>query len=128
MEAEKRDPGNEVAQDRSSLNITPRYLKEIASSSELSLMQMATVPNDFRRRLLPNSRNFDFKQLRVRRFGGRVGLVVRALAFHQCGPGSISALGVIRGLSLLVLYSAMRGFPPGTPVFPSHQKPTFDLI
>ena len=60
--------------------------------------------------------------------GGRVGLVVRVLAFHQCGPGSISALGVIRGLSLLVLYSAMRGFPPGTPVFPSHQKPTFDLI
>ena len=60
--------------------------------------------------------------------GGRVGLVVRALAIHQCGPGSISALGVIRGLSLLVLYSAMRGFPPGTPVFPSHQKPTFDLI
>ena len=60
--------------------------------------------------------------------GGRVGLVVRALAFHQCGPGSISALGVICGLSLLVLYSAMRGFPPGAPVFPSHQKPTFDLI
>ena len=60
--------------------------------------------------------------------GGRVGLVVRALAFHQCGPGSISALGVIPGLSLLVLYSAMRGFPPGTPVFPSHQKLTFDLI
>ena len=50
------------------------------------------------------------------------------VAFHQCGPGSISALGVIRGLSLLVLYSAMRGFPLGTPVFPSHQKPTFDLI
>ena len=60
--------------------------------------------------------------------GGRIGLVVRALSFHQCGPGSISALGVIRGLSLLVLYSAMRGFPPGTPVFPSHQKPTFDLV
>ena len=60
--------------------------------------------------------------------GDRVGLVVRALAFHQCGPGSISALGAIHGLSLLVLYSAMRGFPPGTPVFPSHQKPTFDLI
>ena len=59
---------------------------------------------------------------------GRVGLVVRALAFHQCGPGSISALGVTCGLSLLVLYSVMRGFSPGTPVFPSHQKPTFDLI
>ena len=59
--------------------------------------------------------------------GSRVGLVVRALAFHQCGPGSISALGVMCGLSLLLLYSALRGFCPGTPVFPSHQKPTFDL-
>ena len=59
--------------------------------------------------------------------GGRVGLVVRALAFHQCGPGSISALGVIRRLSLLVLYSAMRGFSPGTPVFPlGLKKPAFD--
>ena len=47
-----------------------------------------------------------------------VGLVVRALAFHQCGPGSISAPGVICGLSLLVLYSVMRGFSTGTPVFP----------
>ena len=60
-----------------------------------------------------------------------------ALAFHQCGPGSISAPGVICGLTLLVLYSALRGQSttstfevrgPGTPVFPSHQKPTFDLI
>ena len=32
------------------------------------------------------------------------------------------------GLSLLVLYSALRGFCPASPVFPSHQKPTFDLI
>ena len=60
--------------------------------------------------------------------GGRVGLVVRALAFHRCGPGSITALGVICGLRLLVLYSAMRGFSPGTPVFPTHQKLTFDFI
>ena len=43
--------------------------------------------------------------------GGRVGLVVRALAVHQCGPGLISALSVICGLGLLVLYSALRGFP-----------------
>ena len=34
--------------------------------------------------------------------------------------------GVICGLSLLlVLYSAPRGFSPGTPVFPFPQKPTF---
>ena len=56
--------------------------------------------------------------------GGRVGLVVRALVFHQCVPGSISALGVICGLSLLVLDSAMRGFSPGTPVFPSRHAKT----
>ena len=38
------------------------------------------------------------------------GAVLRALASHQCGPGSIPRRGVICGLSLLVLYSAPRGF------------------
>ena len=47
--------------------------------------------------------------------------------FHQCGPGSIFALSVKCGLSLLVLYSAMRGFSPGILVFASHQKPKFDI-
>ena len=51
--------------------------------------------------------------------------MVRALASHQCVLGSIPGPGVICGLSLLlVLYSALRGFSPGTPVFPSHHKPT----
>ena len=54
--------------------------------------------------------------------------VVRALAFHQCGLGSISWRAELCGLSLLVLYFALRGFSPCTPVFPSHQKPTFYLI
>ena len=40
--------------------------------------------------------------------------MVRALASHQCGPGSIPTLGVICGLTLLVLYSAPRGIPLGT--------------
>ena len=58
--------------------------------------------------------------------GSRDGAVVRALASHQCGPGSIPGLGVICGLSLLlVLVLAPRGFSPGTPVFPSPQKTTF---
>ena len=57
---------------------------------------------------------------------GRVGAVVRALASHQCVPGSIPGPSVICGLSLLlVLYSAQRGFSPGTPVFLSPQKPAF---
>ena len=45
------------------------------------------------------------------RLGGRDGAVVRALAFHQCGPGSIPGPGVICGLSLLlVLVLAPRVF------------------
>ena len=54
-----------------------------------------------------------------------LGAVVRALVPHQSGPDSIPGPGAICGLSLLlVLYSAPRGFSPGTPVFPSPQKPT----
>ena len=57
--------------------------------------------------------------------GSRDGAVVRALASPQCGLGSIPGFGVICGLSLLlVLVLAPRGFSPGTPVFPSPQKPT----
>ena len=58
--------------------------------------------------------------------GSRDGAVVRALASHQYVPGSIPGPGVICGLSLLlVLFLAPRGFSPGTPIFPSPQKPTF---
>ena len=52
--------------------------------------------------------------------------MVRALASHQCGPGSNPGVDAICGLSLLfVLSLAPRGFSPGTPVFPSPQNPTF---
>ena len=65
------------------------------------------------------------KGFSLQSMGSRDGAVVRALASQQCGPGSIPGPGVICGLSLLlVLYSAPRGFSPGTPVFPSPQKPT----
>ena len=58
--------------------------------------------------------------------GSRDSAVVRALASHRCGSGSILELNAICGLSLLlVLFSVSRGFSPGTPVFPSPQKPTF---
>ena len=43
-------------------------------------------------------------------------------------PKFDSAVDAICGLSLLVLYSAMRGFSSGIPVSPSHQKPKVDLI
>ena len=52
--------------------------------------------------------------------------MVRALAFHQCGPGSNPGVDATCGLSLLLVLSfAARGFFPGTPVFPSPEKPTF---
>ena len=58
--------------------------------------------------------------------GSKGGAVVRALASHQCGPGSNPGVDAICGLSLLLVLSlAPRGFSPGTPVFPSPQKPTF---
>ena len=44
-------------------------------------------------------------------WGSRDGTVVRALASHQCRPGSIPGLVVICGLSLLlVIVLAPRGF------------------
>ena len=57
--------------------------------------------------------------------GSKGGAVVRAFASHQCGLGSTPGIDAICGLSLLLVLSlAPRGFSPGTPVFPSPQKPT----
>ena len=54
------------------------------------------------------------------------GAVARALASHQCDPGSNPGVDVICGLSLLLALSfAPRGFSSGAPVFPSPQNPTF---
>ena len=72
------------------------------------------------------SSNFVKSEVRSRKLGSKVGAcaVVRASVSHQCGPGSNPGVGVICGLSLLLVLSlAPRGFSPGAPVFPSHQKP-----
>ena len=53
----------------------------------------------------------------------RDGAVVKALASHQCGPGSFPGLGEICGLSvLLVLVLDPSDFSLVSPVFPSPQK------
>ena len=63
---------------------------------------------------------------RLLAWGGKGGAVLRALASHQCCPGLNPGIIAICGLSLLLVLSfAPRGFSPGTPVFPSTQKPTF---
>ena len=59
-------------------------------------------------------------QRNVRPWGTKGGAVVRALASHQCDPGSNPGVDAICGLSLLLVLSfAPRGFSPGTPVSPS---------
>ena len=51
--------------------------------------------------------------------GSKGVAVVRALASHQCGPGSSPGVDAACGLSLfLVLSFGQRGFSPGTLVFP----------
>ena len=50
-----------------------------------------------------------------------VGIVVIALAYHLGGPSSTGGHELVK----LVLYSAPRGFSPGSQVFPSPQKSTF---
>ena len=57
------------------------------------------------------------------------GALVRALASHQCGPGSNPGLDAICELRLLLVLSfSLRGFSPGTLVFPSPQRPTFSHV
>ena len=52
--------------------------------------------------------------------GSKGDAVVRALASHQCGPGSNPGVDAICGLSLLLVLSfSPRGFSPSTLVFPS---------
>ena len=52
--------------------------------------------------------------------------MVRALALHHCGPGSIPGPGVTCGLSLLLgSRPCSEGFSPGSPVFLPPQKQTF---
>ena len=60
--------------------------------------------------------------------GNTGGSVVRALASHQCGPGSNFDVDVdVDGFGLLLVLfvvGSLPGFSPGTPVFPSSQKST----
>ena len=60
--------------------------------------------------------------------GSKGGAVVRALASHQCGPGSNPGFDAICGLSLLLVLSLPpRGFSPGTPVSPLLKNQHFQI-
>ena len=60
--------------------------------------------------------------------GSRDGAVVRALASHHCGPGSIPRPGVICGLSLCWFSTLLRGFFSGYSGFPPSAKTDTQLI
>jgi len=60
--------------------------------------------------------------------GSRDGAVVRALASHQCGPGSIPGSGIICGLSLCWFSTLLRGFFSGYSGFPPSAKTDTQLI
>ena len=53
----------------------------------------------------------------------RAGAVVRALASNWFDPGSILTSDHMWVKFVIGSFSSPRGFPPGTPVFPSPQKP-----
>ena len=60
--------------------------------------------------------------LTLYRRGSWGGAVVRALASHQCVPGSIPGPGVICELSLLLVLALLRGFFSGFSGFPPSSK------
>ena len=61
----------------------------------------------------------------IKLLGSKGSIVVRALASHQCGPGSnISVKAICGSTSFLVLSLAPKGYSLGTLVFPSPQKLT----
>ena len=96
------------------LKVIEIILVTILLSGFASFAWLSNIPNNYG--------CIDHVKLQV---GSRDCAVVRALTSHQCGPGSIPRLGIICGLSLLlVLVLAPRDFSPGTWVFPSPKKPT----
>ena len=75
----------------------------------------ATIHLDFKEQLLSIESHEDSKG----------GTVVRALASHQCGPGSNPGVNAICGSCLLLVFPlTSRSFSPGTSVFSSPQKTT----
>ncbi len=61
------------------------------------------------------------------RTGSRGGAVVRALASHQCDPGSIPARCHMWVEFVVGFCSCSEGFSPGSPVFLPPQKPTLQI-
>ena len=90
-----------------------RTVKRSLSVYSVQMVQLATA------------RNAEVKHSRMR---SRDGVVERALASHQCGPGSIPGPDAISGLSLCLFSSLLRGFLSGFSGFPPSPKTNIQLI
>ena len=98
------------------------------SGDNLSLIPLTSLHNYLATQPYSELRPALRSMFDTNQWGARDGTVVRALASHQCGPGSYSGVDAICGLSLLLVLSlAQRGFSPGTPVFPLLQIEHFQI-
>ena len=110
-----------------SICVSPASTSHNKMSPKEAVVLIMPKMHKFREFIGARSRGYHcFRSIQCSSLGARDGAVVRALASHQSGPGSNPGVNAICGLSLLLVLSfAPRGFYPGTPVFPSPQKPTF---
>ena len=110
-----------------SICVSPASTSHNKMSPKEAVVLIMPKMHKFRQFIGDRSRGYRcFKSSQCSSLGARDGAVVRALASHQSGPGSNPGVNAICGLSLLLVLSLVpRGFYPGTPVFPSSQKPTF---
>ena len=98
-------------------------------TSDYVILRFWKTNSDFQLRFSKTNSTFKLRFSKTNLLlGSRGGAVVRALASHQCGPGSNPGVDAICGLSLLLVPSfAPRGFSPGTRVFPSPKNQHFQI-
>ena len=119
---------------QTSISLTNYQMGQLDCGAKTNVCQAKTYQNHGEQRSLTRAYHYHItfvarlssRKAFINRRLGCGGAVVRALASHQCGPESYPDIDAICGLSLLLVLSlVMRGFFPGTPVFPSPQEPTF---
>ena len=112
-------------------NVTSSHLEKYCKKNKESMYTIycyETIPQTSNQTNCTEGEPESFQQSRCTSLThsvSRVGTVERALAFHQYGLSSISPpLSIIMWKKFVGCLLCSERFSPGTPVFPSHQKPT----
>ena len=113
----KNSEASSSGQERLSESVVEVFLNDV--SPDVFAAVVAYIYQDDA--LVKHSTNVTFELItsRVARSG-------KSTRLPPMWPEFDSILDTMRGWSLLILYSALRGFNPSTSVFPAHQKPRFD--